>query len=140
VDNYGELKMPRFERTTVTDGEIRNLSKYQRDLLIDHIDGELEVSVRDPHLTNVRNALMRIGLLRGTTGGTIRPKSTVLTERGRMAVGMVLGDYADALARAGALDPITLLRQAQARRAQTAPISAEVALESPRLILNRLTK
>lgn len=97
----------------LSSGEVRRLTTYQRDLLVDHIDGEMDVVTANRHLTGVRNSLMRVGLLKGATPNTNRPRCTVLTERGRMAVGMILGECADALVRAGLLkqrNPLQVLR------------------------------
>lgn len=113
---------------TITDGEIRRLTSFQRNLLIDHIDGEVDVVMNDAHLVGVRNSLIKVGLLRGATNNTIRPRATVLTERGRMAVGMILGDYADALVRAGLLlqeNPLAVLQRLKAAR--QAPIAPAIA-------------
>jgi hypothetical protein len=96
----------------VSESTIRNLSPNQRDLLVDHIDHAVDVVLSNQHLFNARNALMKLGLLKGTE--TIRPRTTVLTERGRMAVGMILGECADALVRAGLLEqenPLQVLAQ-----------------------------
>jgi hypothetical protein len=116
---------------TLSDGAIRQLTSLQRDLLIDHIDGEVLLSMANRHLVQVRNALMRNGLLRGSSPHTIRPRGTVLTERGRAAVGMILGDCADALVRAGLLaqeNPLQVLRRLkEARQAGTFPIRPERA-------------
>jgi hypothetical protein len=91
-------------KSTISDGAIRKLSANQRDLLIDHIDGPLDVSVHDSHTVQCRNGLIASGLLRGSPTGEPRPRQTVLTERGRMTVALVLGYYADALIRAGLLE------------------------------------
>lgn len=111
---------------TISDSKIRRMTSMQRDLLIDHIDGELDVHLTNVHLINVRNSLMKIGLLRGATNNTTRPRTTVLTERGRMAVGIILGDYADALVRAGLFEqenPLQVLRRLlESRRAESPPL------------------
>jgi hypothetical protein len=105
-------------KPTISDATIRKLTANQRDMLISHIDGEVGVSLVDG-LTMVRRTLMDAGLIRGTPQGSMRPRYTALTERGRMAVAMILGDYADALVRAGLLaqeNPLNVLRQLQASR------------------------
>jgi hypothetical protein len=110
-------------KSTLSDAAIRKLSTHQRNLLIDHIDGEVDVVVSDPHKVQCRNALMALGLLRGSPTQAVRPRITVLTERGRMAVAMILGDYADALVRAGLLEqenPLLVLKRLKAAR-QPAP-------------------
>lgn len=110
-------------KSTLSDASIRKLTMLQRNLLIDHIDGEVDVVLSDPHKTQTRNAMMVLGLLRGTPSQANRPRATVLTERGRMAVAMILGDYADALVRAGLLEqenPLLVLQRLKAAR-QPAP-------------------
>lgn len=100
-----------------TDSMIRRLTASQRELLIDHIDGEVDVVTANHHMTGVRGSLMKAGLLLGTA--TKRPRTTILTEPGRRAVGMVLGDYADALVRAGLLEqenPLQVLQSLKAAR------------------------
>lgn len=128
------------ERFAASNEEVWRLTRYQRDMMIDHIDGEVAVNVRDPRLVSVRNSLLKIGMLKGATSGprALRPRATVLTERGRMALAMVLGNYADALVRAGALDPMAILLQRKA--AQTRPVSADVALEPTCLAMSALHK
>lgn len=105
-------------KPTISDATIRKLSSYQRALLIDHIDGQVAVRLVD-NLVMARKALIDAGLLKGVPVNTARPRYTSLTERGRMAVAMILGDYADALVRAGLLaqeNPLNVLRQLQASR------------------------
>ena len=118
---------------------VRNLTPYQRDVLLQHIDCPVDVVASNAHMTGVRNSLIRIGMLRGATPGN-RPRATVLTELGRMAVGMVLGEYADALARAGLLDPDYLLAGLQRLKAAKAPIPARTALEPAEMALLALEK
>lgn len=105
-------------KPTISDATIRKLSSYQRGLLIDHIDGQVAVRLVD-NLVMARKALIDAGLLIGIPANTARPRYTSLTERGRMAVAMILGDYADALVRSGLLEqenPLNVLRQLQATR------------------------
>lgn len=113
-----------------TSTEVSRLSGYQRGMLIAHIDGAVDVTTHGHHHVVVRNSLMSNGMLRGETPGG-RPRATVLTERGRMALAMVLGDYADALIRAGLLDqerPIEVLARIKAR-AREALLPARMAAE-----------
>jgi hypothetical protein len=101
----------------IGDGAIRKLSSAQRSFLIDHVDGEVELTPARRHLIQVRNSLMKMKLLRGAIAHTIRPRGTVLTEHGRYAVGVILGDYADGLVRAGLLEqenPLWVLKQLKA--------------------------
>ncbi len=96
----------------ITDEAIRKLSPNQRSLLIDHIDGEIQIA--GAHQIKARNSLMQAGLLRGPNHQINRPRTTVLTEAGRRAVGVILGDYADGLVRAGLLEqtnPLAVLRR-----------------------------
>jgi hypothetical protein len=129
--------------TPISDGEIRRLTKSQRDFLIDHIDGEVAVVLANNHcISTVRTSLLKAGLLKGSPPNSQRPRATLLTERGRMAVGLVLADYADALVRAGVLDqqltPLAVLRSLKALR--NPPVSAETALEPVRVALRTLAK
>jgi hypothetical protein len=104
-------------KSTISDSAIRRLTAHQRDLLIDHIDGPVDVSVHNVHTVQCRNALIGYGLLRGTPTDAPRPRHTALTERGRMAVAIVLGDYADGLIRAGLLEqenPLEVLQRLKA--------------------------
>ena len=120
--------MPRTGTSHVSQADAARLTKNQRDMLVEHIDGELDVNQRDPHLVGVRNSLIAIGMLRGATSG-IRPRATVLTERGRMALGMVLGSYADSLVRAGFLErQHTHYALEVLRSGRKAPVSADLAL------------
>lgn len=102
----------------IAQATIRRMTANQRDLLIAHIDGEVAVRLVDT-LVMVRRTLIDAGLLRGVPPNTTRPRFTALTERGRAAVGMILGDYADALCRAGLLDqdnPLAALKRLKAMR------------------------
>lgn len=106
-----------MSKRPLSDAEVRRLSSAQRDLLITHIDGDVAVTIG--HGTAARQALMRSGLLYPTVPGARRPRFTRLTERGRRAVGMILGDCADALVKAGLLEqanPLQVLQQLKAMR------------------------
>ncbi len=101
--------------------ELRNLTTLQRNMLINHLDGEVSVTHHD---VVVRNSLVKIGLLRGATSHTTRPRATVLTDRGRMALAMVLGECADALIRAGIMEqesPLQVLLRLKASRSPASP-------------------
>jgi hypothetical protein len=103
----------------ISETELRKLTVCQRNMLIGHIDGEVDVTICDPHKVQSRNALIGQGYLRGSPTGAVRPRTTVLTERGRAMLGMVLGDYADALIRAGILDqqhPLEVLKHLKLSR------------------------
>lgn len=78
-----------------------NLSKYQRDLLIELIDGPKVLSFRGEFnkrrtwdLLNANGFLRRIP----------NTSSTELTDSGRAVLGWILGELADTLVRAGALE------------------------------------
>lgn len=87
---------------------LREFTPAQRDMLVDHIDGALEVSTS--RLVQVRRSLLVRRLIRPYPAGAIRPRQTTLTEQGRLAVCRILGDYADALVRAGILEQHDPLR------------------------------
>ena len=83
----------------------RNLTIIQRNCLIAHVNGP------QPFLTNdarpTKRSLIEYGLLRAPCGGqprVSRPKELVLSELGREVVCIVLGQYAEALIAAGALE------------------------------------
>lgn len=83
---------------------VRDLTQFQRDMIVSHVDGALDCTVANHHLTGVRNSLIRLGLLRGLgsrQAALKRPRATELTEQGRMVLGTILAWYADSLARAG---------------------------------------
>lgn len=77
---------------------VRRLSGAQRELLIEHIDQGCPVL---PQQVITRNALLALELIRSTRPLDRHPRRTVLTERGRMVLAMLLGQYADALVKAG---------------------------------------
>jgi hypothetical protein len=105
----------------LSDHAISRLSASQRSVLVDHVDGEVGVVVAAYRNLQARNSLIRIGLLRTAIPNAPRPRSTVLTEEGRRVLGAVLGEYADALVRAGLLDeenslsPLQVLRELKSR-------------------------
>lgn len=74
------------------------LSRLQRDMLIEHIDGGI-VAV-DVTRLNTRDALVDRGLLVHIERGS-RPLRTRLSEDGRAVVAAILADYAETLIRAG---------------------------------------
>lgn len=126
-----------------TSFEVNQLTANQRDVLISHVDGAVDVTLSDPNLVMARNSLMVKGFLRGDSPSgprSFRPRQTVLTERGRMALGMLLGIYADALTKAGLLDeerPIKVLERIKAR---AVPITAEQALLPARMAVEAFRK
>lgn len=104
------------------------MPKAQRDLLIAHIDGPQPLTIG--HESMVRNALLARDLLRFNDRTAFRPKTTHLTDTGREVLCIILGDYADALVRAGALDEApTIVLKRSPKIAEPAepelPLSAE---------------
>jgi hypothetical protein len=77
------------------------LRHSQRDLLIEHVDGSVDVPVPVyiNERTSARLGLIQKGLLRADRGP--RPTKTIITEDGRMVLAFVLADYAETLLRAG---------------------------------------
>jgi hypothetical protein len=117
-------------KSIISDWNIRNLSTQQRAFLLSHIDTLVEINVGDHAAGHTRNSLLRIELLRVEPRDAVRPRYTVLTPIGRHAVGVILGDCADALAAAGllALDqttederPIDALRRLKEAACQALP-------------------
>lgn len=84
---------------------LRQITPFMRDVLIDHIDGgRVPFSVQDQLRERSTRALLLRGLLKfDQVGPPIRVKYTLLTPAGRRALGALLADYADALARASGL-------------------------------------
>lgn len=115
--------------TRLSDGAIRALTNIQREMLISHIDGAVLIIRAD--YNKVLRALVLRGLLRPSSPQTTRPRATILTDEGRRALGVILGDYADALVRAGLLEqenPMQVLRRLQAARTpHLQPVPAEPA-------------
>lgn len=90
------------------------LLKPSRDLLLAHLDGQPRPLAIGPESYS-RNALVDRRLLRFDDNHSLKPHSTIITELGREVLCTILGDYADALVRAGCLDkapPIKLVRNA----------------------------
>ena len=81
----------------------RYLTNSQRDALIAHIDGPVNVDRKKQALFASQHSLMTKGLLRNAAHAaqTNRPQVTELTEAGRGTLSVMLGDFADALVRAG---------------------------------------
>jgi hypothetical protein len=103
------------------------LTPLQRNFLIKHIDGsgEIPVPVFVAERKGPRAALIARGLLKPN-----RPNfasKTLLTEKGRAVLAIILGEYADALVRAGftgvasplALKPRPLVDPAEPIRDET---------------------
>jgi hypothetical protein len=79
----------------------------QRNMLVDHIDGPVDMTLTDPRVIQGRNTLIDQGLLQTSPPQAARPRITILTELGRMALAAILAEYADALVRAGFMEPQT---------------------------------
>lgn len=77
------------------------MNRVWRDILIEHIDGP--VPWRGPReRKNTARALLARGLLAGdisSAGWTGNIGATQITERGRAALAVALGDWADAITR-----------------------------------------
>ena len=116
--------------------EISKLTALQRDMLVNHIDGTVDVTLNDHNLVQVRGSLLHNGMIKGAT--PFRPRATVLTERGRYALAAVLANYAEALVKAGMLDvrPIDVLKQLKNRPA----VSAYDALLPARMAVEAFRK
>ena len=105
------------------------LRKAQRDFLMAHIDGPHPITTHGREWA-VRNSLLNHALIAYPIGGMKNPTSTHLTELGREVLGAILGDYADALVRAGCLEkapPIKLVRNAPMIIPELAGREAELA-------------
>lgn len=81
------------------------LSKPQRDRLVEHVDGAawIEPGIEADDVARMRSltSLANLGLIRFPHTASHRPRKSVITEDGRMVLAMVLADYAEALLRAG---------------------------------------
>lgn len=111
----------------LSDFAIRKLSVAQRNYLISHVqEGRVPVNTGGPTAAP-RIALSGHGLIRGWPRDVDRPRFTELTEHGRYAASLILGDYADALVAAGYLElpfderPLTVLQRLKAERSQMNP-------------------
>jgi hypothetical protein len=100
---------------------IRRLSQDQRDMLIEHIDRIVPIDQHRGRRT--LDWLLEHKLLKGHPSNTFRPTGTSLTQDGRAAVCIILGECADALIRAGLLEldnteetPLEVLRRMRAER------------------------
>lgn len=123
----------------LSDAAALRLSSAQRDMLIAHIDGD--VGIIRSFQAVARKALLARGLLRTPSCHTARPAFTRLTDAGRQAVAVILGDYADALVRAGMLEqsPLSVLQRLKSgnlasRERPTADIiPAEILASLPKI-------
>jgi hypothetical protein len=119
--------------------EISKLTALQRDMLVNHIDGTVDVTLNDHNLVQVRGSLLKNGMLKGAT--PFRPRVTMLTERGRYALAAVLANYAEALVLAGMLEarPIDVLAQIKQRQT-VSPQAAKQALLPARMAVEDFRK
>lgn len=77
-----------------------SLAVTMRDILIAHIDGPAPFVASDSAEVRCKRAAIKRGWLRFDER-FIRPKATLITELGRTVIAEALGDWADALVRAG---------------------------------------
>jgi hypothetical protein len=122
-----DRRKARGMRMKISDTAIRNLSVAQRDYLIRHVAiGRVPVNTGGP-TAGPRISLSGHGLIRGFPLTADRPRHTELTEHGRYAACLLLGDYADALVLAGFLElppderPLATLQRMKAERSQMNP-------------------
>jgi hypothetical protein len=125
--------------------EIHSLTALQRDMLIAHVDGAVDVTVHDHRQVVIRASLIRNGMLRPFHSGPkpIRPKATILTERGRYALAAVLSHYAESLVRAGMLErsrPLAVWAGIKAEKAEITAKRAESALLPAKLAMAAIRK
>lgn len=82
---------------------IFGLSQMQREFLIDHVEGLCPFTSSDPMINRTRESLLKRKLIRyepPVRNRLGRPDGTVLTDAGRKAMCVILGQYADDLVRA----------------------------------------
>lgn len=112
------------------------LSRVQCDFLVDHVDEGRPV-IHDRNEDTTRAALIARELIRYDQNESLvgRPKRTMLTDRGRECVCVILGEYADALFKTGYINarPVINLPPKKKRKlAYDAPllkVEAEKATE-----------
>lgn len=86
-----------------------SISHWKRDVLIEHMDGRRVPVMTAASFTGQEaitasrrlvtlNSLLRLGYL--STGNQIKPRYTVITDRGRAVLAKVLAEYAEILHRA----------------------------------------
>jgi len=92
--------------------DISELTKAQRNVLLEHIDGPIPLERngldrKNSFRIHTINYLLGKGLLRNGTHDafTQRPRALCLTEAGREVVAAILAGYAEALIAAGCLEP-----------------------------------
>jgi hypothetical protein len=125
---------------------IHALSRLKREILIEHIDGPIQITRNDTNRIQTIKSLLERGWLRNDRPGPIpsKPRALVLTEAGRYVVSIILSEYAEALIRAGCLEPgwaetpMQILRRLKSVRKPA--ISPETALEPARAALLALEK
>jgi hypothetical protein len=109
---------------------ISRLSHAQRQLLIDHIDGEVAI-MGD---SKTRRSLLKFGLLKPLPPNSPRPRYTALTVLGRHALSIILSQYAETLVRAGYLErPIDVLARLHQTGALSKPDTAMVSSQSDQM-------
>lgn len=75
------------------------ITAAMRDLLIEHIDGPIQVDLRGR--ATLWKAAFDNGYIIGLGSSTKKPRHSHLTEEGRKVLAHALGSWADALVRAG---------------------------------------
>jgi hypothetical protein len=121
---------------------VDGLSISQRNVLIQHIDGPVDVDLTDPKRRKSWRSLVDLKLLKSdglepAIAPLFRPRRCVLSWNGRQVVAKILADYADALVRAGCLrgeflaeTPLQILQRLRAaRKPIPAPPAPERALK-----------
>lgn len=115
-------------------GIANSMSAPQRDILLRHIEGPVKVIRAQWSSTEI---LFRKKLIRDIRPGApgAFPKESVITTLGREVACFILGDYADALIRAGYLERevrarIQPIAPPRPKRAITHEIEAEMALNA----------
>lgn len=78
-----------------------SMTAAMRDLLIEHIDGPIQVRMNVQGRASLWKAAFAAGLICAVVNSEKRPRHSRLTEGGRKVLARELGNWADALVRAG---------------------------------------
>ena len=81
---------------------LQRLTASQRQMLVDHIDGQVGIILDKSNVTRI--SLVNLKLLKYSPQNQPKPRFTALTENGRMALCMILADCADTLVQCGILE------------------------------------
>jgi hypothetical protein len=91
---------------------LRPLSTMQRDLLVAHIDGtEVPVLRNVPFRYQAQAALVARGWLRWLPNNTSRPTASVITQRGRKELALLLAEWAEVIVQAHARAPTDFTKE-----------------------------